>query len=131
MSEVKRPTARPLSPHLQVYAWSPSMAVSTLHRLTGLALTAGTLLLTWCLVALASGPEAYGVFASFLSSLFGKVILIAFTWALFQHLMSGLRHLLMDTGAGLQIETSRKLSLFTFVGSFGLTALVWAIALSA
>lgn len=107
------------------------MAVSTLHRLTGLALTAGTLLLTWGLVALASGPEAYGIFAGFLSSLFGKVILIAFTWALFQHLMSGLRHLLMDTGAGLQIETSRKLSLFTFVGSFGLTALVWAIALSA
>lgn len=106
------------------------MVVSTLHRLTGIALTAGTLLLTWGLVALASGPEAYGVFAGFLSSILGKIVLVGFTWALFQHLMSGLRHLLMDTGAGLQIETSRKLSLLTFVGSFGLTALVWVIALS-
>ena len=106
------------------------MAVSTLHRLTGLALTAGTLLLTWGLIALASGPEAYGVFAGFLGSVFGTIILVGFTWALFQHFMSGLRHLLMDTGAGLQVETSRKLSLLTFAGSFGLTILVWAIILS-
>lgn len=130
MSDVKRPTARPLSPHLQVYAWSPTMLVSTLHRLTGLALSAGTLLLTWGLVALASGPQAYAVFADFLGSIFGLIILAGFSWALFQHFMSGLRHLLMDTGAGLGVDVSKKLSLLTFVGSFGLTALVWFFALA-
>lgn len=106
------------------------MLVSTLHRLTGLALTAGTLLLTWGLVALASGPSAWGFYTDVTASIVGKVILIGFTWALFQHMMSGLRHLIMDTGAGLKVDDSRRLALLTFVGSFGLTALVWALVLT-
>jgi len=105
------------------------MVVSTLHRLTSVALSAGTLLLTWGLIALATGPGAYAVFASVLSSIVGKVVLLGFTWALCQHLMSGLRHLVMDTGAGLEIKTSRTLSYATFVGSFGLTAIIWGVAL--
>ncbi|MEO0412684.1 MAG: succinate dehydrogenase, cytochrome b556 subunit [Pseudomonadota bacterium] len=129
MSDVNRPVSRPLSPHLQVYAWSPSMLVSTLHRMTGLAMTAGTLVLTWGLVALASGQNAWDIYSGFLGSIVGTIILIGFTWALFQHMMSGIRHLIMDTGAGLEIGVSRKLSILTFVGSFGLTGLVWAAVL--
>ncbi|MEM9289423.1 MAG: succinate dehydrogenase, cytochrome b556 subunit [Pseudomonadota bacterium] len=129
MSDVNRPVSRPLSPHLQVYAWTPTMVVSTLHRLTGLALTSGTALLTWGLIALASGPESWSLFMSVASSVIGMVILIGFTWALFQHMMSGVRHLVMDTGAALKVDDSRKFAWFTFVGSFGLTALVWAAVL--
>ncbi|MEM9878685.1 MAG: succinate dehydrogenase, cytochrome b556 subunit [Pseudomonadota bacterium] len=129
MSDVKRPTARPLSPHLQVYAWRPHMVVSTLHRITSVALSGGTLLLAWGLIALATGPGAYAIFASVLSSIAGKLVLLGFTWALCQHLMSGLRHLVMDTGAALDKHTSRTLSYATFVGSFGLTAVIWAVAL--
>jgi len=129
MSDVKRPTARPLSPHLQVYAWRPHMVVSTLHRLTSIALSAGTLLLTWGLIATATGPDAYALFAAVIGSLFGKVVLFGFNWALCQHFMSGVRHLVMDTGAALDIATSRKLSYVTLIGSVSLTALIWVCAL--
>jgi succinate dehydrogenase / fumarate reductase cytochrome b subunit len=106
------------------------MAASIIHRVTGVGLSiVGLGLLTWWLTAIASGGEAYGDFTKFASSWFGIVILIGLTWAFFQHLLSGLRHLGMDTGQGFELGTSKASALVTFIGSVVLTAALWAYIL--
>lgn len=121
---------RPLSPHLSVWKWGPHMLVSILHRVTGGALTvAGLAILVWWLTAIAQGGEAFDIFAFASTHLIGRIVLIGLTWAFFQHLLSGLRHLVMDTGAGLELRTSKAFSIATLVGSLLLTAAVWAYIL--
>src|SRR3546814_13195914 len=92
---------RPLSPHLQIWRWGPHMLVSILHRATGdgLALV-GLGVLLWWLGALASGPEVYARFAELAVTIPGRVVLIGLSWALFTHLMSGLRHFVLDIELG-------------------------------
>lgn len=125
-----RPSARPLSPHLSIWRWRANMTVSIFHRITGSALAFGVvLLMLWGLVALASGPEAYGVFHKVASGPLGLVVLIGCTWVAFQHMLSGIRHLIMDTGAGYALDSARNSAILTFVGSIILTALVWALVL--
>lgn len=122
--------SRPLSPHLTVWKWGPHMLVSILHRVTGGALTvAGLGILTWWLLATAQGGEAYETFTRASTHIVGKIILIGLTWAFFQHLLSGVRHLVMDTGHGFELKTSKTLSILTLVGSLLLTAGVWALIL--
>lgn len=122
--------SRPLSPHLSVWKWGPHMLVSILHRVTGGALTfAGLAILTWWLVALAEGADSYARFAEASTHWLGTVILIGLTWAFFQHLLSGLRHLVMDTGAGLELKTSKTMSIATLIGALLLTAAVWVYIL--
>ena len=123
------PAERPLSPHLQIYKPSISMVMSILHRITGAALFFGTLLLVAALVALASGKEAYGVVAGIYGSAFGKLVLFGYTWALFHHLLGGLRHLIWDTGAMFDREARMKLGWATLIGSLGLTGIAWAMFL--
>ena len=126
---------RPLSPHLTIWKWGPGMLVSILHRVTGGALAvAGLALLTWWLWALAAGAEAYEKFvACFVSETFGipvgLIVLVGLTWAFWQHLLSGIRHLVMDTGAGFELRTNRLFAVLTIAGSLFLTALTWAIAM--
>jgi succinate dehydrogenase / fumarate reductase cytochrome b subunit len=118
---------RPLSPHLTIWRWGPHMVVSILHRATGIALSiAGLALLTCWLMALASGPEAYGRFAHFVSSPVGLIILIGLTWSFFQHLLSGIRHLSTDTGAAFEIPVNRSFAILTIIGGILLTILLWA-----
>src|SRR3546814_12263005 len=97
----------PLSPHLQIYAWQWTMLLSITHRATGIALSAGTLLLVWWLLALATGPEAFATAQGFVGSWFGLLLLIGWTWSLFYHLCNGIRHLVWDTGAGFDLSTAR------------------------
>jgi len=121
---------RPLSPHLSVYKWGPHMLVSILHRVTGGALaTAGAAALVWWLVAAASGPEAYQSFAGWATSWLGIVIAVGLTWAFFQHLLSGLRHLVLDMGAGFELNTNKFWANMTLIGSAVLTAGLWALIL--
>src|SRR3546814_11405708 len=87
---------RPLSPHLQIYAWQWTMLLSITHRATGIALSAGTLLLVWWLLALATGPEAFATAQGFVGSWFGLLLLIGWTWSLFYHLCHGIRQLRSD-----------------------------------
>jgi succinate dehydrogenase / fumarate reductase, cytochrome b subunit len=118
--------SRPLSPHLTVWRWGPNMTVSILHRVTGAALAiAGLALLTWWLMALAEGPEAYEKFARAAKNPLGLVVLIGLTWAFFQHLLSGVRHLVMDTGANFELNANKRSAVLTFIGSLLLTAAVW------
>lgn len=121
---------RPLSPHLTIWRWGPGMLVSILHRLTGGALAvAGLGLLTWWLWAIAAGPEAYDRFAGAAGHPLGLVVLVGLTWAFWQHLLAGLRHLVLDTGAGFELRVNRLFSVLTVAGALFLTALTWAIAL--
>jgi succinate dehydrogenase / fumarate reductase cytochrome b subunit len=121
---------RPLSPHLTVWRWGPHMLVSILHRVTGGALSiAGLAVLTWWLVAIADGPGAYAKFSDAARSPIGLMVLIGLTWAFFQHLLSGMRHLVMDTGAGFELTTNKRFAVLTIVGSVLLTALLWAYLL--
>jgi succinate dehydrogenase / fumarate reductase cytochrome b subunit len=121
---------RPLSPHLGVWRWGPHMLVSILHRITGSGLAVvGLAVLTWWLAALAAGPEAYASFASFTSSWWGILVLIGLTWAFFQHLLSGIRHLVMDSGAAFELGINKTFAILTIVGSVVLTAALWAYLL--
>jgi len=122
-----RNPSRPLSPHLTIWRWGPHMAVSILHRATGAALSiAGGIGLTWWLAAAASGPEHYARFMRVAHSWVGYVVVIGLSWSFFQHLFSGLRHLLLDTGAGYELRTNRAWAIMTMVGSTAVTLAVWA-----
>jgi succinate dehydrogenase / fumarate reductase cytochrome b subunit len=117
---------RPLSPHLSVYKWGPHMLVSILHRVTGGGLaTVGAAALVWWLVAAATGREAYEQFAGWATSWVGIVIAVGLSWAFFQHLLSGLRHFVMDIGAGFEIERNKFWAMMTLAGALLLTAGLW------
>jgi succinate dehydrogenase / fumarate reductase, cytochrome b subunit len=123
--------SRPLSPHLSIWKWRVHMATSIAHRVTGNALAFGGLVLfAWWLAAAATSAEAYEIFLAVAGSPIGWIVWIGLSWVFFQHLMSGLRHLLMDTGWGYDLGLSRMTAGWTFVGSTALTALVWALYLS-
>ena len=120
---------RPMSPHLTIWKWGPGMLVSILHRLTGAALSiAGLALLTWWLWALAAGADEYERFVTLAMKPVGLIVLVGLTWAFWQHLLSGIRHLVMDTGAGMELRTNRLFAVLTIAGALFLTALTWAIA---
>lgn len=102
------------------------MAVSILHRATGMALSiAGLAILTWWLVALSGGGDEYATFTKALNNPVGLIILVGLTWSFFQHLLSGIRHLVMDTGAAFELGVNKTFAILTIVGSLLLTALVW------
>ena len=118
---------RPLSPHLTIWKWGPHMAVSILHRVTGAGLaTLGAAALVWWLLAAASGPDAYATFAKVATSWFGILVGVGLSWAFFQHTLSGLRHLVMDMGAGFELRTNKLWANMTLVGALLLTILLWA-----
>jgi succinate dehydrogenase / fumarate reductase cytochrome b subunit len=103
------------------------MTVSILHRVTGMALSiAGLAILTWWLVAIAQGPEAFALFMTAATHPVGLVVLIGLTWSFFQHLLSGVRHLAMDTGAAFELGINKRFAVLTIVGSVLLTAVLWA-----
>jgi len=125
-----RNPSRPLSPHLTVWRWGPHMLVSILHRITGTGLaTIGALALVWWLAAAATGAEAYESFTEVATGWFGVVVGIGLSWALFQHTLSGIRHLVMDIGAGYELSTNKFWANMTMVGSVLLTAALWGYIL--
>ncbi|UIJ72036.1 succinate dehydrogenase, cytochrome b556 subunit [Aurantimonas sp. HBX-1] len=128
MSDLR--SARPLSPHLTIYKFRPTMAMSILHRITGAALYGGTLLLVWWLVAAASGPDAFETASDFFGSIVGRIILFGYSWALLHHMFGGIRHLIWDTGHGLSKETSTKLAIATLVASLAMTLILWIAVLA-
>ena len=127
MAEAKSTVARPLSPHLTIYRPMLSMMMSIVHRMTGVALYIGSLLLAWWLLAVASGPNAYATFQSVASSFIGRVGLFGYTWALMHHMLGGLRHLIWDTGRGLGDAEREWLVRANLVGSIVLTIVLWIV----
>ena len=144
-TSVSRNAARPLSPHLTIWKWGPHMLVSILHRATGVAMAmGGGLIFTWWLVAAATSPTAYAAFyhwvveadpasasgnlmhvVNFLAMLVG----IGLSWSFFQHMATGVRHFVLDTGAGYELKVNKTGSWITIVFSIVATALFWAAIL--
>jgi succinate dehydrogenase / fumarate reductase cytochrome b subunit len=124
-----RPTSpRPLSPHLSIWKWQIHAIVSMTHRITGNALAMGAVVLfLWWLVAAATGPDAYMIFMGVATGWFGKLVAIGFTWSFFQHMATGMRHLVLDTGQGFDLATNKFWATMTVVGSVTLTIITWAI----
>lgn len=116
---------RPLSPHLSIYKPLPTMVMSILHRITGTALYAGTLLAAWWLIAAASGEAYFEWVNGIFGSLPGRLVLFGYSWALAHHMLGGIRHFIWDTGHGLGRETSTRLAWATIAGSVTLTVLIW------
>lgn len=130
MSNIELQDKRPLSPHLSIYKPIPTMVMSILHRITGVALYFGTFLLAWWLFAAASGQAYFDWVNGFFASWFGRLILFGYTWALMHHLAGGLRHFLWDTGRGFDKHFSIKLAWATLAFSTLATILLWIIAYS-
>ena len=116
---------RPLSPHLQVYRPQLTSMLSITHRLTGVALAAGTFLLVWWLVAAATGPEAYATAQAAIASVIGRLLLFGWTLALFYHLCNGIRHLFWDAGYGYELKTAYASGWAVMAAAIALTLLAW------
>lgn len=125
------PAERPLSPHLQIYKPTITMMMSILHRITGAALFFGTLLVVGFLLALASGKASFTTAQAIYGSALGKLVLFGYTFALYQHMLGGIRHFIWDTAAGLERETRFKLAWATLIGAIALTVITWICVLVA
>ena len=128
MAETRR-AERPLSPHLQIYRWTVTMTVSVLHRITGVALYFGVVLLLWWLLAAAISDSAFETAESVFSHWLGELVLFGFSWALIHHMLGGIRHLIWDTGRGLDLRSANQLAWANIGGSIVLTVLLWIVVL--
>ena len=120
-----RSADRPLSPHLSIYRWQLTMVLSILHRVTGVVLSAGAILLVWWLVAAASGPDVYEGVENFLGSWLGLLLLLGWTASLFYHLCNGIRHLVWDTGHALDLKSTYLGGWLVVAGTATLTLIAW------
>ena len=125
-----KPALRPLSPFVTIFRWPVTMATSIVHRVTGVALAGGLVVLVWWLVAAASGPEAYANFVDLAQTTLGQLCLFGFTWALAYHAVNGIRHLAWDLGYGFQVKTADLTGILAFVLSFLIAIGVFVIAYS-
>ena len=125
MSKTVATRTRPLSPHLTVYRWPVTMAVSILHRITGSALYFGTLLVAWWLIATATSEAQFDLVNDIYGSWFGRLVLFGYSWALIHHMLGGIRHLIWDTGAVLEKHAASRIAWVNVVLSILLTVLVW------
>jgi succinate dehydrogenase / fumarate reductase cytochrome b subunit len=120
---------RPLSPHLQIWRWGPGMLSSILHRVTGVGASVGILVLLWWLGALVAGPAAYGDFQDIATSPLGLLVLVGVSWSVIAHAITGIRHFVLDTGAGYELGQNKLWANVSTVAGFVLTALFWAALL--
>lgn len=123
-------TSRPISPHLTIWRWGPAMLVSILQRVSGdgLALVGLPVLLYW-LAALVGGADSYAAFTAHATAWYGRVVLIGLSWAFINHLCSGLRHFVMDIGAGYELNRNAFWSVLSPLIAIVLTAAFWAAIL--
>ena len=127
MADVNRGN-RPLSPHLQIYRPQITSTLSILHRMTGVGLMLGAMLVVWWLLAAATGPEYFAMVDGLLTSWLGLLVLLGLTWALCYHLLNGIRHLFWDMGYGFELETVDRTGIAVAIGSGVLTVLLWLVA---
>jgi succinate dehydrogenase / fumarate reductase cytochrome b subunit len=116
---------RPLSPHLQIYRWQITSVLSILHRLTGIALAIGTLVLVYWLIAAAMGAEEFATAQMLVGSVLGRLLLFGWSLALFYHLANGIRHLVWDMGAGFELATATRSGWAVLVVTLALTLAAW------
>ena len=130
MANAAKPTAKPLSPHLQVYRLPLAAILSISHRISGIGLTLGLALITWWITSAAYGPDAYAATMDYIASPLGLLILFGFSVALFFHFSNGIRHLLWDAGRNFSIEATKRGNLFVIISTIVLTVAAWLLALA-
>lgn len=118
--------ARPLSPHLQIWRFTVTMAASITHRATGMVLYGGSVLLAAWALALAFSPSLFSAIAGFVTSPLGFIVVAGYVWSLSFHLLNGLRHLYWDTGRGLGVKTAAKTAWAVYIASVILAAVILA-----
>ncbi|CAO3417616.1 succinate dehydrogenase, cytochrome b556 subunit [Azospirillum endophyticum] len=123
-------SGRPLSPHLQVYKLPLTAVMSITHRITGVGLAVGTLLLVWWLVAAAAGPEAFARAQGFIGSFFGLLLMFGWSAALYYHLCNGIRHLVWDAGKAIELPDAERNNKVVLVATAVLTVLTWIVGLA-
>lgn len=116
-----------MSPHLSIYRWPFTMTLSILHRVTGVLLSLGTLLLAAWLVVTADGAPAYQSLADGLQSVFGRILLAALSFAFFYHFANGIRHLVWDLGYGFEKSQANASGGAVAVATLVLTVLYWLV----
>ena len=126
MAQARPSRNRPLSPHLQIWRWGPGMLSSILHRVSGVGATVGIFVALWWLGALVSGADAYATFAKHASAWYGIVVLVGVSWAVIAHTITGIRHFVLDIGAGYEVDANNRWSVMTTVSAIILTAAFWA-----
>ncbi len=120
---------RPLSPHLQVYRLPFTALTSISHRISGVLLSGGALVLVYWVIAAAAGPQAYATASTILSSLPVQVLIFLWTFVLFYHLCNGIRHLVWDVGYGFDLRTAQRSGQIAIGAAAALTLIAWLIAL--
>jgi succinate dehydrogenase / fumarate reductase cytochrome b subunit len=118
--------ARPLSPHLTIWRWQVTMLSSIMHRATGMALSAGAIVLAWWLVSISNGPEGYDSFMVYAAMPLGVIVLFGFTWSFAFHFFNGIRHLAWDLGYGFDKHVATKTGFLVFALSFLVAIAVFA-----
>jgi succinate dehydrogenase / fumarate reductase cytochrome b subunit len=121
---------RPLSPHLQIYRPQITSVLSILHRITGVVLSAGIVVLVYWLAAAAGGSESYAVALTILGSVAGRMFLFGWTLAFFYHFLNGIRHLVWDTGRGFEITQVERSGWTVLILALAFSVAAWAILLS-
>lgn len=121
---------RPLSPHLGIYRWQLTMALSILHRMSGVFLSIGAVLLVAVLMSVAMGASQFEKIQTWLAHPIGLILLLGWSFALYLHLANGVRHLVWDAGWGLEKNTANKSGFLVIAFAFLATAATWAIAWS-
>jgi succinate dehydrogenase / fumarate reductase cytochrome b subunit len=121
---------QPLSPHLGIYRWQLTSVLSILHRVTGIALAVGAILLVSWIGAASDGPESFAKMQWFLGSPLGLILMFGWSIALFYHLCNGIRHLCWDTGRGLDLKSVYASGYIVLIATAVLTVVAWAVGLS-
>ncbi len=120
-------TERPLSPHLSIYRWPITMTLSILHRITGVAMSVGLIALAYWFVAIAAGGANYDQAVALMTSMLGRLCLIAWSFSFFLHLANGVRHLFWDVGRGLEIKQANASAWFVLALTIAMTAVFWVL----
>ena len=116
---------------MQAYRWTLTMALSIVHRATGISLYFGTLLLAWWLIAAGAGPNAYARVGAFVDSFIGRMILFAYTWTLIHHMLGGIRHLIWDLGRGFESPSYNNSAWMVVIATGVSSVLIWIVGLMA
>ena len=120
---------RPLSPHLSIYRWPITMALSILHRATGVANAVGLLVLAAWLIQAAGGEASYAAFTRVMGSWLGLLVLAGFSFSFFYHLCNGIRHLVWDAGRGFEKHQANRSSYLVIASAIVLTLALWGMVL--
>jgi succinate dehydrogenase / fumarate reductase, cytochrome b subunit len=123
-----RPVSRPLSPHLQIYKPMLTMMMSIMHRITGVVLYFGSILVVWWFASAAHSDSYFNLVQSFFSHWFGRLLMFGFTWALLHHAIGGIRHFIWDLGRGFDLPKVENMARINLIGGFALTILLWVVA---